>query len=199
MSLTDCLLLVGIMLPLAAMPSTSVALVVTRSATAGRRQGVRVTAGIVCADLLFVMLALLGMTMLAGLLGAFFTAVKYLAGAYLIWLGICLLRQSRASTSAGQHPAGDFLAGLLVTLGDIKAIFFYASLLPTLVDLTRLTATDIFIILALTTLTVGGVKLGYVWAASRLHDRLAARLTSAPRRLGGGLMIGCGSVLILKA
>jgi len=46
---------------LAAMPSTSVALVVTRSATLGVGNGFSVAAGIVLGDLVFVMLAILGL------------------------------------------------------------------------------------------------------------------------------------------
>lgn len=73
-----------IMLTLAALPSASVALVVTRSATAGFANGVAVALGIVVGDLLFVALAILGLSLLAETMGAFFAILKYLGGAYLI-------------------------------------------------------------------------------------------------------------------
>jgi threonine/homoserine/homoserine lactone efflux protein len=53
------------MLVLAAIPSASVALVVTRSATLGIKNGISVACGIVLCDLIFVALAILGMGFLA--------------------------------------------------------------------------------------------------------------------------------------
>ncbi|WP_369334585.1 LysE family transporter, partial [Pectobacterium brasiliense] len=49
------------MIALAAMPSSSVALVVIRSATLGVRHGVATALGIVVGDLLFVVLAIAGL------------------------------------------------------------------------------------------------------------------------------------------
>ena len=54
------LLLIPVMMVLAALPSTSVALVVVRSARLGVAHGLWVAAGIVMADLLFAALALWG-------------------------------------------------------------------------------------------------------------------------------------------
>jgi threonine/homoserine/homoserine lactone efflux protein len=48
------------MITLAAIPSTSVALVVTRSATMNPANGVAVTTGIMLGDLIIVVLAILG-------------------------------------------------------------------------------------------------------------------------------------------
>lgn len=72
MSIIESTALLGIMVTLAAMPSTSVALVVTRAATLGVKNGIAVAAGIVVGDLLFVMLVILGLSALAEALGSFF-------------------------------------------------------------------------------------------------------------------------------
>ena len=193
-----------IMLVLAAMPSASVALVVVRSATGGLKHGVAVTLGIVLADLLFVALVIAGMSMLAEWLGAFFVALRYLAGAYLIWFGIHLLRAMHTEQAAVNVPAklsqtGSFLAGFFLTLGDVKAILFYASLLPAFVDLTQLSLLDVLMIGVVTILAVGGVKIGYAIGARRLMARAASsRKTRCYRAVGGTLMIGTGSYLMLK-
>ena len=205
MGLLEALTLAAIMLPLAAMPSASVALVVARSISAGRASGIACALGIVAGDLVFVAMALAGMTVLAEWLGSLFTAVKYGAGAYLLWLGWKLLGSTAdvtvaAGSGAPGHLLKDFSAGLLLTLGDIKAILFYASLFPTLVDLDRIDASQAALIVAITVLTVGGVKLAYAVFGSKLAEALHGRaLARWPRRIGGGLMIGCGSVLIAKA
>lgn len=202
MSLFEILILFVIMLPLAAMPSSSVALVVARSASAGRISGVVSALGIVAGDLIFVAIALLGMSFLAEWLGAFFTLVKYCGGAYLIWLGFCLFKsKSSQSIPLTRNRASslvlDFTAGLFLTLGDVKAILFYASLFPALVDMKNLNLWDMMLIMLTTAVTVGGVKLVYVLFASTLVEKLRGRVSSdMPRKFGGAVMMGCGALLL---
>lgn len=210
MSFADAVWLFGIMVVLAATPSASVALVVSRAAVYGVRSGAAVAAGIVTGDLVFVTLALLGMSSLAQALGPFFVAIKFLGGGYLIFTGVQVLRAGlsrksagaetdRPAASAGRHHTTSFVAGFLLTLGDLKAIFFYASLFPTLADMSALTATDVALIFGVTVVTVGGIKLAYATAARRL-----AQLTTRPaveRGLTlatGGVMVGAGTYLIAK-
>lgn len=193
-----------VMLALAAIPSASVALVVTRSVTLGVRNGAAVAAGIVIGDLIFVSLAILGMSVLAQTMGAFFAFFKYLGGIYLVWLGIGLLRAKeqvplRAVDSRGSTLLTSFLSGLFLTLGDVKAILFYASLFPTFVDMANLTVTGIAAIVFITILTVGGVKLAYAFAAHRIVSRLQTRRAQKYSRLtAGSLMVGAGTYLIAK-
>lgn len=204
MSLFDVSALFIIMIMLAAIPSTSVALVVARSATMNLANGVAVSMGIMLGDLIFVVLAILGLTALSELMGGFFLAVKVAAGVYLIWFGINLIR-SRAtnltckySSTGGGLPAS-FLAGLFVTLGDIKAIIFYASLFPAFVDISALTLLDIAIILFITVATVGGVKLAYAFAATKvmtMGKKLGAE--NKTRLASGALMVGTGTYLIAR-
>lgn len=204
MSMHEAATLFMMMAILAVVPSTSVALVVTRSSTAGLAHGAAVAAGIVLGDLIFVLLAVLGMTALAELLGSLFLALRYLAGAYLIWFGITLLRSGAALKSApSQSPATSLstslLSGLLITLGDVKAIFFYASLLPVFVDLSSIQAADIAMIATLTLVAVGGVKLGYALAARKVVILIKSpRLKRSTRLAAGGLMTGAGSYLLIK-
>lgn len=204
MSLFDISALVIIMITLAAMPSTSVALVVARSATMNLANGVAVSMGIVLGDLIFVVLAMLGLTALSELMGGFFLAVKVAAGMYLIWFGINLIRSRtknltcKYSSTGGGLPAS-FLAGLFVTLGDIKAIIFYASLFPAFVDISALTLLDIAIILFITVATVGGVKLAYAFAATKvmtMGKKLGAE--NKTRLASGALMVGTGTYLIAR-
>src|SRR5690606_470721 len=93
-----------------------------------------------------------------------------------------------------------FFSGLFVTLSDMKAIFFYASLFPVFVDLSRISASDIALIFILTLVAVGGVKLGYAYGARKVVTR--AKGLGSIRKIkiaGGSLMIGAGTYLIVKA
>lgn len=206
MSIIESTALLGIMVALAAMPSTSVALVVTRAATLGVKNGIAVAAGIVVGDLLFVMLVILGLSALAEALGSLFLIIRYLGATYLIWLGLTLLARKHTTGFTTDNPAGkgrfttDFLAGLALTLGDIKAIFFYLSLFPVFIDLAALQLTDVFIITAITVVAVGGVKVVYAFSAAKIAT-LSKGLPFEPaiRKTTGGVMIGAGSYLITKS
>ena len=133
MTFIDIATLLIVMVALAAIPSASVALVVARAATLGVANGMAVAAGIVLGDLIFVLFAILGLSVIAETMGGVFLVIRYLGGAYLIWLGLNLLRSvntEQKSITVRNHTASivsSFAAGLALTLGDIKAIFFYIS------------------------------------------------------------------------
>jgi threonine/homoserine/homoserine lactone efflux protein len=205
MNLIDASALLTIMVMLAMLPSTSVALVVTRSATLGLAHGAAVSLGIVLGDLIFVLLAIFGLTALSEVMGIFFLVIKYLAGIYLIWFGVTLLT-NRVSTNlyAGSRfrrggLVTSFLAGLFVTLGDLKAIFFYASLFPTFVDLSALSLSDLLVIILVTLITVGGVKLAYAFGAKTLVSLSEGlKLEKEAKLIAGSVMVGTGTYLIVK-
>ncbi|HEX2100101.1 MAG TPA: LysE family translocator [Candidatus Synoicihabitans sp.] len=203
MTLLSLVSFFGIMVVLASVPSASVALVLTRSATSGFRSGAAVAAGIVAADVLFVVLALTGLSTLAEVLGSFFVAIRVAAGLYLVWVGLALLRRKQeanpAPAAGGRALGSSFATGFLLTLGDLKAIFFYASLFPALFDLNAFDVPDVANILGVTIATVGGVKLAYAAAAGALARRISA--VPAARwlnRCAGGLMIGTGVYVAAK-
>jgi threonine/homoserine/homoserine lactone efflux protein len=207
-----------IMLVLAALPSTSVALVIARSATHGFADGAAVSLGIVCGDLVFILLTLTGLAALAEITGSLFLLVKYIAAAYLIWLGVRLLRTAhqcrsvprpaqltlapvssdRAASGTGGSMLTGYLAGLLVTLGDIKAIYFYLSLLPTFVDPSSLHMRDVATICLLTIISVGGVKLFYAFTAASLVQRTTGRFSKPLSYMAGGSVLGAGCYLLVK-
>ena len=99
MSIIQALTLFAVMVSLAALPSSSVALVVARSATAGVANGIAVSVGIILGDLLFVLLAVTGLATLAELMGEFFSVLKFAGGLYLIWLGVSLLKATGGQLS----------------------------------------------------------------------------------------------------
>lgn len=168
------------MMALAAMPSASVALVVARSATSGVCNGIAVAMGIVMGDLVFVATAICGMSALAVTLGSVFAVLKYIGAAYLIWIGLKLLC-TKGATELQEPDArhstllASFASGLFLTLGDLKAILFYASLFPTLMDVRRLSSIDIAIVVFVTILAVGGIKTTYAFAARAITARLRAQ------------------------
>lgn len=208
MTLSAALLLFVVMVVLAAVPSASVVLVVTRSVTGGVGSGAAVAAGIVLGDLVFVTLALLGMSVLAEWLGGFFGVLKIAGGAYLIWMGWRMARSAwqplpaREVTPPGRRASdcwASLLAGWLLTLGDVKAIFFYASLFPLFVEVGALQWHDIVAIVAITVVAVGGVKIAYAFAARSLAGRFEPWQARRGLRLtAGSILAGTGAYVLAK-
>jgi len=209
MTLTSSIALFLIMGTLAAIPSSSVLLVVTQSAAIGLRNGIVAAIGVVVGDLIFMTMAIFGMTALAEQMGILFILVRYLAGAYLIWFGIGLIRSHRSDSTRVRSGVrlsklkssltASFGAGLLLTLGDIKAIFFYASLLPTFVDLASLTASDLLLVSGITVFAVGGVKVVYAFAAGKaLHLSKGLPFERELKVTSGGFMICAGAYMLFQ-
>lgn len=196
--------LAGVMLVAAAIPSVSVLAVSARSAAHGVTHGVAVSLGIVLGDVLFILVAIYGLALLAAALGEHIAWIHYLGGAYLIWLGLGLWRaRSRADAGTQDGRASllsSFLTGLLITLGDQKAILFYLGFFPAFVDLAALTRTDAAAIVAVAALAVGAPKLVYAFLAGRAGALAGGtRAARVLNRLAGSVMIGVGVLLFLKA
>ena len=195
--------LVVVLVVLAALPSASVLLVIARSTANGFRHGVAVSSGIVCADLLFATLALVGMSVVAELLGELFVFVKYVGGLYLMWFGWFLIRRGPAEAdpiASSSSVLGDFVAGFLLTLGDAKAIFFYASLFPAFVDLGHATIGQFAAVLLLTAIAVGVPKLAYAkLASSAVLFSSFSRYRVRIRQVAGIGVLGTGALVIVKA
>lgn len=206
MSIIETISLFGIMVALAAVPSASVALVITRSATLGVANGIAVSVGIVLGDLVFIMLAIFGLSVVAETMGSLFIVIKYLGAIYLLWLGFTLLTSKSTNiitinkTIGKRNLFASLLAGFILTLGDIKAIVFYVSLFPVFINLPALPVVDILIILSVMVVSVGGVKILYAFSATKVASLARShKLDNTTRKIAGGFMVGAGSYLMLKA
>ncbi len=200
LGIESALALFAAMTVLAALPSTSVFAVSARAAAHGFAHGAATSAGVVVGDIIFILIAIFGLAVLVETLGSMFALLRYLGGAYLIWLGIRLWRLRRAAVAdqdGGQASLRtSFATGLLITLGDQKAILFYLGFLPAFVDLATVSATDVGIIVTIAILAVGGVKLTYAALADRARVLLGSGLGSAMNGLAAIIMITVGLMLI---
>ncbi len=195
--------LFGAMALLAAVPSVSVLAVSARSATSGFRHGAATALGVVGGDAVLIVVAVFGLVLLADLLNQWFVLVMLAGGSYLIWLGIGFWRtRPRDATSregVSQSLPASFAAGLMITLGDQKALVFYLGFFPAFVDLQSLTGREVVLILAAALLAVGGVKLIYAWLAHRSGQLLSPRLGEGLNRLAAAVLWCAGILLLWRA
>ncbi len=191
------------MLVLAARAVTVSTLRLGSAASTGFAHGAATTAGVVAGDLVFILVAIFGLALLAETLGDGFRFVRYLGAAWLLYLGIRLWttrpRLAEEGLVSRSSLRGSFMAGLLLTLGDQKAILFYLGFFPAFLELDSLTALDAGLVAAIAILAVGGVKLAYAFAADRLRARSGARVGVALNGLAALLLIAVGLFLLLGA
>ena len=204
LTLTNIATLAGIMVLGALVPSVSVLAVSARSAALGFAHGALTSAGIVAGDIVFILIAIFGLSVLADLMGSHFSLIKYLGAAYLIWLGIMLCRSKPKTdgveASSKSSMPSSFLMGLLVTLADQKAILFYLGFFPAFIDLSTLSPADTGIILAIATVAVGGPKLLYAFMAGKAGLIFRnSKVTRAINIAAGSIMVGVGVFLVAKA
>jgi len=200
---TNLLALFGAMAVLAAVPSVSVFAVTARAAALGFAHGLYTTLGIVAGDIIFILVAVLGLAALAETMGGWFFLVRYAGGVYLVFIGIVLWRSKAADcprdgSTTVERGVASFLAGLFITLGDQKAILFYLGFFPAFVDLASLSILDVGLVILTATITLVGVKLIYAWLAARAGLRLGPQAGRWMNRLAGGVMIIVGVCLFFK-
>lgn len=114
----------------------------------------------------------------------------YLAGALLFvkWAGVAYLlylayrmwaaRAAGIRVDATPNDAGSrhlFLAGLAVTLGNPKVMAFFVALLPTLLDLERITLVEFAELAALMSAIQSVILTGYALRAGRARRFVASR------------------------
>ncbi|WP_319799665.1 LysE family translocator [Microvirga rosea] len=188
----------------AASPGPGIAAIVARVLGRGPKGAIPFSIGIALGDVVWLTFAVLGLAALAQTFHEVFLVVKYAGAAYLLYLAYKLwtapatAREVTADRKA-EHPAKLLLGGLMLTLGNPKTIVFYLALLPTFLDLTKITVLG-YAELALATLTVLAVVFGgYIVLAAR-----ARRLFTTPgavrilNRFTGAVMAGAAAAVAAR-
>ncbi|MXP25133.1 LysE family transporter [Altererythrobacter indicus] len=122
-------------------PGLDMALVLRTLAVEGPRQALAAAAGVVVGVLAWGLIVALGLGALLALSGTLYTILQYAGAAYLLWLGLGMVRAALKS-GEGSDAAGPALApapsrsgnwfrkGLLTNLLNPKMGVFYVSFLP---------------------------------------------------------------------
>lgn len=173
---------------LVATPGPVVAALIARSATGGVRAAIPLAAGVAVGDVLWPLLAMIGIGVVSGLWASFLLALRYLGAAILVLMGIQLVRRAREAALAVTGGAlaresglAAFTAGLMVIAGNPKAILFYMGVLPGFFDFRRLTPFDMAVICVVSAAVpfVGNLAWAALFARARrwLADPVAMKWT----------------------
>ena len=195
----------GFLLNIAPGPDTLY--IVGRSSTQGWRAGAIAALGIGAGTLVHICAAALGLSAILAASATAFTAVKIIGAAYLLYVGISLIRSAGASESSPRAIAvrqasmrAIFVQGFLTNVLNPKVALFFLAFLPQFV------ASDAGS-KALAFLFLGGIfdfngtlwNLFVAWSAARLSSSLApsAAFRRWFNRCVGGLFILIGIRLAL--
>lgn len=191
------------MLLWAVIPGPAVFAIIARSFSSGVLQGSYMTMGMVLGDYIFIILALFGLSAIAEFMGTTFFIIKYISAVYLIWLGYKLLRFKADSidikSSKNSSLMSNFLAGLLITLGNPKAILFYIGFFPAFIDITEVTLSDTGLIMLVATFAFGSVNFAYSFLAAKARNTFKSpKASNAINKTAGTIMVATGSLIAIK-
>ncbi len=180
-------------------PGPTVTLIVANSLRHGTRAGLLNVVGTQIGLALMIGIMCVGLASIIAGMGFWFDWVRLAGAAYLVWLGIKLLRSSGSLGAAGPAPTprgGFLLQGFLVILSNPKALLFFGAFIPQFVDPEGAYVRQI-VVLGLTFMAVAtlcdGAYAVVTGGASALLSRTRVRLLSRASGLvliGGGVWLG---------
>jgi threonine/homoserine/homoserine lactone efflux protein len=201
MSLQLYLAFVAACLALALLPGPIVTLLIANGLRHGTRAALINIAGVQLGLTIVIGIVAIGLTTLMATLGYWFDWVRFAGAAYLVWLGIKLIRTPVEGVEADAPPppprGGFVLQGLLVSLSNPKLLLFFGAFIPQFMDMSRDHASQVTL-LGVTFMVIAGITDGlYALLAGRARSFFSARRTRLMSRISGGFMIGGGIWLAL--
>jgi threonine/homoserine/homoserine lactone efflux protein len=189
-------------------PGPAVLYILARSAGEGTRAGLVSVAGIHTGTAVHILAAALGLSAVLVASASAFTAVKLAGAAYLVLLGVRMLRAPDAPTDSGELPPRPsrslrrtYVDGAVVNLLNPKVAVFFLAFVPQFVDPTRGGAPTQIVVLGVWFMLLGlvsdaGYAVGGAWIGRRLR-----RTEALPRRarlVAGTTYIGLGVATALS-
>ncbi|SDE65974.1 LysE family translocator [Limimaricola pyoseonensis] len=201
LDLHDIALYAGALLVLFLTPGPVWVALTARALSGGFQAAWPLALGVVVGDVLWPLLAILGVSWVLSVYGGFLEALRWVAAAMFLWMGAMVLRHAGRGIAADgrlTRPGmwAGFGAGLAVIIGNPKAVLFYMGMLPGFFDLSRLTAPDIVAICAV---SFAVPLLGNLVLAASIHR--ARALLTAPAALrrtnlaAGAMLLGIGLLI----
>jgi threonine/homoserine/homoserine lactone efflux protein len=199
------------------MPGPDSLLIMTRSATQGWRAGSAAALGIGAGTMVHVLAAALGLSALLSTSAAAFTVVKWVGAAYIVYMGIGMLRaklhdadHAGSAAAAAPRPAGAsrplawrkiFLQGFLTNVLNPKVALFFLAFVPQFIAAGSTNKPLAFVILGTIfnfngMLYCHGLALFTAFASTRLKIKPLVSLWL--NRTMGGLFLALGVRLALS-
>src|SRR4030081_25115 len=201
MSLQVYLAFVAACIALALIPGPVVTLVIANGLRHGTRAALINMAGVQAGLSIVIGIVAVGLTSLMATMGYWFDWVRFAGAAYLVWLGIKLIRVPVEGVHADAPPppprGGFFLQGFVVLLSNPKVLVFFGAFIPQFVDMEKDHVSQVAL-LGVTFMVIAGMTDAiYALLAGRARLFFSARRARLLSRISGGFMVGGGIWLAL--
>ena len=200
---TEALLYAGAMIILFLTPGPVWVALMARSLSHGMRGALPLALGVVIGDFTWPFIALLSIQELSGLYAEMLVWLRYSAAGIFWLMGAHLIRTTSRPISTQNkltRPGfvAGFLAGLLVIIGNPKAILFYMGVLPGFFDLSSITLPDIIVIALISSLLpfTGNLLLA-AWLGRIRNVLSSPKALTRLNHASGVLLIIVGVVILL--
>ncbi|RLA72284.1 MAG: LysE family translocator [Epsilonproteobacteria bacterium] len=204
MTLLSAMALTGAMFLLAVSPGPGLFAVISRALANGFYHASVVVAGLILGDIIYLLMAIYGLNAVASMMGEFFIIIKYIGGIYLLYLGykiwVSEVKDVKVDAVDEISWSSNFFSGLLITLGNPKVIIFYLGFLPAFMNLEILSSLDVLFTVMIVSTVLAVVILTYAYLASKSRKFFTTKSSiNKLNKISGGVMIGAGSLLVLKS
>lgn len=184
-------------------PGPATLLVAELARLSARRAAIAVT-GIVMGDIVLIALSAAGFAVLMQSLPWLLPGLRMLGAAYLLYLGINLLRSAGTTTQLEPRPASaSFARGLLITISNPKPILFFSTFFPLYLSPVHDSAVQGFVTLGAIFEVINVLYFILLcsmlrWAAKRLAHSKASQgwlQKAGVQKICGAGLILCGLVM----
>jgi homoserine/homoserine lactone efflux protein len=184
-------------------PGPAVMLIIACGLAHGARRSTWASLGILSANAIYFAISATALGAVLAASREFFTAVKWLGAAYLVYVGLSALfgRPSPITMSKATARSSArrdlYLAGLTLQLANPKTLIFFVAILPQFVDARLPIGAQMAWLAAGSIIPEFFILAGYGWLASR-----ARRIATDPRyarwtdRIAGALVLGAAALVI---
>jgi threonine/homoserine/homoserine lactone efflux protein len=201
MSLQLYLAFVATCIALALLPGPIVTLLIANGLRHGTRAALINIAGVQAGLAIVIGIVAIGLTTLMATLGYWFDWVRLAGAAYLVWLGIKLIRAPVEGVGSDAPPppprGGFFLQGLLVSLSNPKVLVFFGAFIPQFMDMSQNHVSQVTLLGVTFMVIAASTDALYALLAGRARTFFSVRRTRLVSRVSGGFMIGGGIWLAL--
>jgi threonine/homoserine/homoserine lactone efflux protein len=188
-------------------PGPGIFAILARALTTGAKACYSLALGMAISDILYLIMATLGLAAIAENWSGLFTAIRLIGAAYLLYLGWKMWTakvDANLADSSDENASTDswisgFMQGFLISASNPKVILFYIAFLPTFMDLSALNQADIILasVLTLFALMLGLMLIAFSAASARQQFK-SERGMKRLNRTAGGIMMGAGVFLALR-
>ena len=184
-------------------PGPNGLLALTHGALHGRRKAMYTITGGALGFVIVIALSMFGIGALLQTSLAWLTVIKWLGGAYLVWLGIQVWRSPPLSLDAtdSSEPRARwsmFQQGALSAITNPKAILFFAAFLPQFLDPHR----SLFLQFIIMASTFAAIEIATEFFIASMANRISPWLRRVGRRFNqvcGGVFMAIGVALPLRS